>query len=916
MIRRYVFHRNRQGTRFLPERLEGAVSYDRIAGYFDSSLLEFAGESFESVQGRIRIVCNSDLSPQDVATAQHAEQTQKLSFFKHQPQELIGRGAERIARLHRLLSAEDSPRLEVRVLPNEAFGLVHGKAGVITYADGSRTSFLGSANETYSGWNLNYELLWEDATPDACDWVQARFDELWHHPLAVPLSEAVGREVRRLIDRNELSVDGWKKRPEPAGLLVESPVYRSQFGLWPHQRYFVDLFWKAHRATGARYILADQVGLGKTIQLGMAAQLMALNSDRPVLVLLPKTLMQQWQTELMDLMEVPSALWNGKCWVDEQGIEHPPKPNNPLTHCPRRIGLVSQGLIVRGTDAAQQLLSLEWEGVIVDEAHRARRRKLPPQDQLGAPIQNPRTEGNKLYAFLSELSSRTRSMLMGTATPVQMHPIEAWDLLRLLSYGSEHVLGGSASPWRRPQEALPYLLGTQAPPTQADVRWEWLRNPLPPAWEDPIFQTIRMQLGIPDQSAYVPGQFTDVGALPPAVQSAIGLAAGQLFTRYHPFLRAIVKRTRQYLEETTDPRTGETYLEKIHVVLYDESIPLQSYLRTAYENAEEFCHSLARRVRSAGFFKTLLLRRIGSSIDAGMNTVQRLLTNWGDAEQDDEEDQDELSYLDDESVDSAELKSLTGTERELLHRCLQNLQRGKAQVETDPKLDTIIRYLRDRDFAENGCILFSQYFDTAWYIGERIVGAFSGQPVGLYAGSGKSGVWFDGVFARREREEIKALVKNRTIRILVGTDAAAEGLNLQTLGTLINIDLPWNPTRLEQRKGRIQRIGQARTTIEILNLRYRDSVEDRVHQRLSDRLEKIHSLFGQIPEVLQNVWIKAALEDLEEAEKYIDAFQHTARNPFQTRYEQMREVPRNWDTWTEVVNRREKMDALRKGWKG
>lgn len=58
------------------------------------------------------------------------------------------------------------------------------------------------------------------------------------------------------------------------------------------------------------------------------------------------------------------------------------------------------------------------------------------------------------------------------------------------------------------------------------------------------------------------------------------------------------------------------------------------------------------------------------------------------------------------------------------------------------------------------------------------------------------------------KDDIKVQVKERKIKILVGTDAASEGLNLQTLSTLINLDLPWNPTRLEQRKGRIQRIGQ------------------------------------------------------------------------------------------------------------
>jgi superfamily II DNA/RNA helicase len=56
-----------------------------------------------------------------------------------------------------------------------------------------------------------------------------------------------------------------------------------------------------------------------------------------------------------------------------------------------------------------------------------------------------------------------------------------------------------------------------------------------------------------------------------------------------------------------------------------------------------------------------------------------------------------------------------------------------------------------------------------------------------------------------EREEIKRVVRDRTVRLVVATDAACEGLNLQTLGTLINVDLPWNPSRLEQRLGRIKR---------------------------------------------------------------------------------------------------------------
>lgn len=67
---------------------------------------------------------------------------------------------------------------------------------------------------------------------------------------------------------------------------------------------------------------------------------------------------------------------------------------------------------------------------------------------------------------------------------------------------------------------------------------------------------------------------------------------------------------------------------------------------------------------------------------------------------------------------------------------------------------------------------------------------------------------------------------------------------MRSLGTVFNFDLPWNPTRFEQRKGRIQRIGQMNDTIHIFNMRYKDSVEDRVHRLLSERIKNITDVFG------------------------------------------------------------------------
>jgi superfamily II DNA/RNA helicase len=187
----------------------------------------------------------------------------------------------------------------------------------------------------------------------------------------------------------------------------------------------------------------------------------------------------------------------------------------------------------------------------------------------------------------------------------------------------------------------------------------------------------------------------------------------------------------------------------------------------------------------------------------------------------------------------------------------------------------------------------------------------AGIEVGLYAGSNRSGLWLNGKFQRCDREKLKTAVKEGKLRLLLGTDAASEGLNLQRLGTLINIDLPWNPTRLEQRKGRIQRIGQPRSEVCIANLRYKNSVEDRVHHVLATRLQAIHALFGQIPDTLEDVWVKVALDAEADARQLIDRAAAT-RNPFDAKYSKVEDA--DWETCELVLDQFAVEDLLSKQW--
>ena len=774
-MNRFSSRRHKLAQSFLTQRLTGARAYDRIAGYFCGSILETAGEALESVQGTIRVVCNSGLQPQDVATARAAAAALRQEWCGFQPEALVDQGGNqakaRLSRLHQFLA---SGKMQVKVLPDQHFGLIHGKAGVITLQDGTKTAFLGSVNESKSAWTLNYELLWEDSSSEAVQWVQEEFDALWTHHAAVPLAEFVIEDIGRLSHRTIVpGVKEWTEEakahgqtPPPASVFVEAPVYRKQAGLWEHQKFFVKLAFDAHvkNPGGARFVLADQVGLGKTVQLAMAAELMALSGDRPVLVLVPKALVWQWQDELLELLDMPSAVWTGKFWVDENEVEYPPIGAEGIKKCPRRVGIVPTSRATFGCADAELLKSLNFECIIVDEAHNARRQNLGD----GRDAEKP--DANNLLAFLYEMSTRTKSMLLATATPVQLRPVEAWDLLDVLTRGSEAVLGGAWSNWRHAEKALGLIMGDDPAPTDDLEMWQWVRTPFPPRQEHRDFEVLRRSLDVQDDQVSANG--SDWARLNPADKARVRQMFPRFISQHNPFIRHIVRRSRNYLEETKDPTTGEPYLKPIGVELLGErdedAIKLPLYLREAYSLAEEFCRTLGTRMKSSGFLKTLLLRRVGSSISAGRATAEKMLGCWQDIEAvtagtEGDEDEHEGAEV------TGMSRTLTPDERALLERFVKALE---ANQERDPKYAVVLDCLKSKGWLARGCIIFSQYFDSVRWLSEQLVQDLPGERIAVYAGSGKSGIWEGDRFAAIPREEIKQQVRKGQLRLVIGTDAA------------------------------------------------------------------------------------------------------------------------------------------------
>ncbi|QUV86538.1 phospholipase D-like domain-containing anti-phage protein [Chloracidobacterium aggregatum] len=908
-IRRFSSRTQRLDVSFLLRHLRGARCYMRIAGYFTSSLFEVAGEVLEDIPD-VRIVCNVDIHPDDLKVAQLRESR------------MLGRWNERALEAETLLHRERYRRLDaflqrhgqsVRVAPDDLCGFVHGKAGVITLADGRRLGFMGSMNETRSGWQRHYEILWEDESPEGVAWIEAEFEFLWQ--AAKPLPQAVVREVHRRGYRREVGFDEIDEDENLApAALIESPLYREGYELQPWQRGFLTEVLRHYRLYGVvRLLLADEVGLGKTLSLATAALTLCLLSDRdagprrPVIILAPATLTAQWQTELLDKLGIPTARWDTvrKVWLDADERAISPVGREQIARCPLRIGIVSTGLMMRDAPEKQHLLGLRFGVVVLDEAHKARTRRA-----LGRDADTP----NELLAFMRDVAERADHVLLGTATPIQTHPADLWDLLGILHRGrGRFVLGNQYALWHQPEKVLELLAGREEV-SDLNYGWELLRSPLPHVDSTDetrarrLFSAIRQDLGLGETDWQTDRPWTDLTAETQEIleeELERRLDGVAFFQRENPLVRHTVLRRRPQLEEArllarigveVHPNRNLVRAVREFDVLFEGRVLRTSEVfRQAYGQVCAFGRMLAKRQPGNSFLRRLLEQRLCSSFQAALATARRLLGGRAVHEEGDDFDADVTVETHEERAALEELVS-----------CLE-------QIAEDPKLEAVIHYLEREKWLELGVIIFSQYYDTAKWLAEALAARYPAEAVGLYAGAGRSRLYQGGDSVAVERETLKRMVAEYRLRIMVATDAACEGLNLQTLGTLINVDLPWNPTRLEQRIGRIKRFGQRRETVDMLNLVFQQTVDESIYERLSERMRDRYDLFGALPDVIMDEWIEDIRTLGEKLDEYINA--RKAATGFDVRYRATL-VPgeRDWRACTEVLSRREFSDLMRTPW--
>lgn len=314
-----------------------------------------------------------------------------------------------------------------------------------------------------------------------------------------------------------------------------------------------------------------------------------------------------------------------------------------------------------------------------------------------------------------------------------------------------------------------------------------------------------------------------------------------------------------------------------YTVNYDLS-PLEAKLYTAVTEyvQEEFNRAdqlNSERKTTVGFALTILQRRLASSPEAiyqslkrrrerlesrlaeerlGKRAAEYIMPVWDDYD-DEDLPSSELESIEDQVIDQA-TAARTISELEAEIAILKRLEQMANEVRisgVDRKWEELSQLLQDNEymFGPDGLreklIIFTEHRDTLRYLADKIRSLL---------GKDEAVVTIHGGLLRDERHKVEErFMQDKDVRILIATDAAGEGINLQRAHLMVNYDLPWNPNRLEQRFGRIHRIGQTEVC-HLWNLVARETREGMVFQRLFEKLEQAReALQGKVFDILGKV---------------------------------------------------------------
>ena len=563
--------------------------------------------------------------------------------------------------------------------------------------------------------------------------------------------------------------------------LLLAPIQSSVVPL-PHQLYALN---RAISRDRIRYLLADEVGLGKTIEAGLILRELKLRGMvRRVLVVAPKGLVRQWQAEMrlhfgerLRFVE-PSELATFRQWCENgaQGDENLWRMHDQVIvsldsvkPIEGRRGWSLEQLNTYNRERFEDLISASWDLVIIDEAHR-----------MGGS-----TEQVARYKLGAALAEASPYLLLLSATP---HQGKTDQFMRLMQ-----------------------LLDREAFPDESSVSRDRVR---------PF--VIRTEKRV-----------------------SINAEGQPLFKPRVTRLQAVAWQARHGAQQR----------------LYEA---VTDYVRHGYNQA------MAAKQRHIGFLMILMQRLVTSSTVAIRTTLEKrqalleapqpqanLFENtsadeWADL---DGQSQVDLAMQSSAILDKLELEK---SEVEMLLELARETEAAGTDAKAEALLELIYKLQQEEGDPALKVLIFTEFVPTQAMLADYLESR--GFLVATLNGS------MD-LEARTRAQQ----VFSKDVRVLISTDAGGEGLNLQFCHVIVNFDMPWSPMRIEQRIGRVDRIGQ-KHVVRAINFVLEDTVEHRVRQVLEEKLEVIAQEFGvdKAADVMDSVEADPIFDEL---------FVHGLQNP-------------------------------------
>jgi ERCC4-related helicase len=564
-------------------------------------------------------------------------------------------------------------------------------------------------------------------------------------------------------------------------------------------------------------ILADEVGLGKTIEAGLVIAQRWAERKRHILLIVPAFLRKQWEQELQDKFFLPVKILDSKKFKEAQanGETNPLNTNSHIVICSYAFA----------AEQSDRLKNVEWDLVVIDEAHRLR---------------NVYKSSNKQAKVIAE-ALHERPKLLLTATPLQNNLMELYGLVSIID---PHTFGDPES-FRvqfiqsRNEEGCYQLLRERLRPLAIRTLRKQVQGYVSftnrRAFTQPFYPTNDEQKLYDGVSAYL--QKEELFALPNSQRQLITMVLRKLLASSPTAIAHTLKSLVARLEKQCGPE----------VILDPEELELLETLAQDWQ--EDTMIPLTPQKDPVEQAKVQQIREEILELRSYIELAEKISKN------------SKSEALNAALQKAFEQADILGAPRKVV-----------IFTESKRTQSFLFDFLSNHGFKDQLVLINGNNTDACSKV---IYESWLEKNQGSDRVTGSKAVDIKAALVERFRDEAT---------ILIATEAAAEGVNLQFCSLIINYDLPWNPQRVEQRIGRCHRYGQKHDVVVINFINQRNEADQRVYELLKDKFKLFDGVFGASDEVL------GAIESGVDIEKRIAQVYQTCRSSEEIReaFEQLR----------------------------